>query len=314
MIHRHMLDCLADVGGKLVYKCGHDNPRETLGRVKGLSKAAALLVARQRRVRRSPMRGSREKYEGLKQAQYRRAPKGAGPFIAEEISTGKYPREQAIAIGIARARREGHHSPYSFVVHYEDGSTEKGAIFNTLDEAHSAMAAARAGATKAIHGIEITDEGRGGKKVGRTGASSAPKKSKKWLGVPWSRMILPERNLIMRDAWVKVPNPPALGEQSHEAKELTLYADNDAGIHAREKFFDINLLRKIRDGKFDFEKSVKLWTYLMDEAAKKYDKEFSSPAHGRSPRTDRRQAARAFAREFVVEGKLGNRSHRYPEM
>jgi hypothetical protein len=30
----------------------------------------------------------------------------ASKFIAEEIRTGKYPREQAIAIGISRARRQ----------------------------------------------------------------------------------------------------------------------------------------------------------------------------------------------------------------
>ena len=35
-----------------------------------------------------------------------RARELAGKFIAEEVRTGKYPREQAVAVGISRAREE----------------------------------------------------------------------------------------------------------------------------------------------------------------------------------------------------------------
>lgn len=34
----------------------------------------------------------------------------AGQFIAEEVRTGKYPREQAVAVGISRAREEARKS------------------------------------------------------------------------------------------------------------------------------------------------------------------------------------------------------------
>lgn len=308
--HAHTLNCLADVGGRLVYKCGHDNPgteRHGAGAGHGPEKHA-LLKGRERTL--------------------------AGKYIAEEMRTGKYPREQAIAIGMARARRAGHNSPWSFRIHYADGSQEKGAIFDTLEEARSAMESAAEKSVKAIAEMSILDEGRGGRAVGTTYpgpkrsaafagaefpahlriASDVPKAPRRAGKLPWSRTPLPVREEIMAAAWRHVSDPPALGDQSEEAKELTIYADNDAGIHQREKYFKLNLLRKIRDGKFNFDKSIKLWTYLMDEAAKKYDKEFGSPGARTFSAADKRQAARAFAREFVVEGKLGNYSHIYAEI
>lgn len=36
----------------------------------------------------------------------------AGRFIAEEITTGKYPRKQAVAIGISRARSDSKKSRF----------------------------------------------------------------------------------------------------------------------------------------------------------------------------------------------------------
>lgn len=45
-----------------------------------------------------------------------RARKEASKFIAEEVRTGKYTRKQAVAIGIARARRATRTRPVDLLV------------------------------------------------------------------------------------------------------------------------------------------------------------------------------------------------------
>ena len=62
---------------------------------------------------------------------------------------------------------------------------------------------------------------------------------------------------------------------AESSRELDLYIMNDEELY-RRRFMPIilNLRRKINRGVYDHKKSVKLWMYLVDDAAKKYVEEF----------------------------------------
>ena len=57
--------------------------------------------------------------------------------------------------------------------------------------------------------------------------------------------------------------------------ELKLYIENDAMLY-KQKLVPIvkNIQKKMKSGKYDHKKAPKLWIYLVDEGAKKYQKEF----------------------------------------
>jgi hypothetical protein len=99
----------------------------------------------------------------------------------------------------------------------------------------------------------------------------------------------------------------------HAAIELKIYIDNTAelmGPRSQGESIRQNLLRKIKSGKFDLGKSVKLWEYLAEAGAKMYIKEFGSNEPGEWAKVfsvaTRREVAREMAEEFYTEAKLGN--------
>ena len=57
--------------------------------------------------------------------------------------------------------------------------------------------------------------------------------------------------------------------------ELKMYIDNDADLY-RQRLIPIvkNIQKKMKSGKYDHKKAPKLWKYLVDDGAKKYQKEF----------------------------------------
>ena len=57
--------------------------------------------------------------------------------------------------------------------------------------------------------------------------------------------------------------------------ELKLYIENDGDLY-KQKIIPIvkNIQKKMKSGKYDHKKAPKLWIYLVDEGAKKYQKEF----------------------------------------
>tara|TARA_B100001564_G_scaffold359887_1_gene383624 strand:- start:2001 stop:2360 length:360 start_codon:yes stop_codon:yes gene_type:complete len=65
---------------------------------------------------------------------------------------------------------------------------------------------------------------------------------------------------------------------SDAMNELKLFINNDEDLY-RKQFMPIiaNIKRKIKRGVYNHEMSPKLWMYLVDNAAKKYVKEFGSP-------------------------------------
>ena len=64
---------------------------------------------------------------------------------------------------------------------------------------------------------------------------------------------------------------------AESSRELDLYIMNDEELY-RRRFMPIilNLRRKINRGVYDHKKAVKLWMYLVDDAARKYVEEFGS--------------------------------------
>ena len=67
-------------------------------------------------------------------------------------------------------------------------------------------------------------------------------------------------------------------QDSDAVNELDLFIMNDEDLY-RRRFMPIitNIKRKIKRGVYDHEKVIKLWMYLVDDAARKYVQEFGDP-------------------------------------
>ena len=97
---------------------------------------------------------------------------------------------------------------------------------------------------------------------------------------------------------------------SEETRELDLFIMNDEELY-RRRFMPIilNLKRKIKRGIYDHEKAVKLWMYLVDDAAKEYVKEFGSQSEDVKdmfPKETREKVARDLAdkeKENIEQGE-----------
>ena len=68
-------------------------------------------------------------------------------------------------------------------------------------------------------------------------------------------------------------------QDSDAVNELDSYIMNDEDLY-RRRFMPIieNIKRKIRRGIYDHKKVIKLWMYLVDDAAREYVKEFGNPS------------------------------------
>jgi hypothetical protein len=104
---------------------------------------------------------------------------------------------------------------------------------------------------------------------------------------------------------------------SHGARELLLFAENDASLHRqREVPILANLALKKVKGTYDHGKAVKLWMYWADDAAQRYTKEHGTTNdvwHKFFPKSDREQVARAATQSFEVEFDLGNYDRLLPK-
>jgi len=95
------------------------------------------------------------------------------------------------------------------------------------------------------------------------------------------------------------------------AHELELYITNEAalfGPQSQAESIRKNLLRKMKAGTFDPERSVDAWMYLVEAGAKRYAKEYAEPRDWSSMFSvpTRRAVAETLAEEFETEAKLGN--------
>jgi hypothetical protein len=96
----------------------------------------------------------------------------------------------------------------------------------------------------------------------------------------------------------------------HAAIELRLYLDNDYQLYQRKRAFLQNVARKVIAGKYDPAKAGKLWMYLVDDAAKKYVREFSAgPVSETFSKATREAVAAELARDehgALVRGEYGD--------
>jgi len=67
-------------------------------------------------------------------------------------------------------------------------------------------------------------------------------------------------------------------QDSDAINELDLFIMNDEDLY-RRRFMPIitNIKRKMKRGTYDHEKVIKLWMYLVDDAARQYVQEFGTP-------------------------------------
>ena len=67
-------------------------------------------------------------------------------------------------------------------------------------------------------------------------------------------------------------------QDSDAVNELDLFIMNDEDLY-RRRFMPIitNIKRKIKRGIYDHKKVIKMWMYLVDDAARKYVQEFGGP-------------------------------------
>lgn len=101
------------------------------------------------------------------------------------------------------------------------------------------------------------------------------------------------------------------------ASELVTFVDNDGVLYQGQTLSIIkNLVKKMASGKYDPEKAVKLFMYLAESGARKYDKEFGgseSGWHDMFPVDVRKMAATHWRDSFESEAKLGNYDEYVPK-
>ena len=99
-------------------------------------------------------------------------------------------------------------------------------------------------------------------------------------------------------------------QDSDAVNELDLFIMNDEDLY-RRRFMPIitNIKRKIRRGVYDHEKVIKLWMYLVDDAARQYVQEFGTPdqdVKDMFPKETRLQVAQIIAdreKENIEQGE-----------
>jgi hypothetical protein len=108
---------------------------------------------------------------------------------------------------------------------------------------------------------------------------------------------------------IKMGNLPTYHDMA-AAKEIQLFADNDYDLYRQQKRpILINLGKKYKKGTYKIELAAKLWKYYIDNAMKKYNKDFGSRGdkwYDLLDMHDRNLLAHEFAVETKNEFDLGN--------
>ncbi len=92
----------------------------------------------------------------------------------------------------------------------------------------------------------------------------------------------------------------------HAEHELELYMDNDEPLYRRKLEFIRAVKRKINAGRYDASKAWKLWLYWVDEAARKYVREFGGSVRTMFPKELREHLAKEIAKyeyEAIMRGE-----------
>ena len=92
------------------------------------------------------------------------------------------------------------------------------------------------------------------------------------------------------------------------ADELYNFMQNERDLERQKDSIIKNIVRKKKSGKYDHSKAPKLWMYWVDNGAKAYDKEYSSPGVKTFDKDTRQSVAIQFSNEYNAEIDLGNYS------
>ena len=132
-------------------------------------------------------------------------------------------------------------------------------------------------------------------------------KSRAKSGISGEFVPVPEFEESQFSAYDKVKairNRLGEGIDAHAARELKLYIENDRDLY-RQQIVPIikNVQRKMKADKYDHAKAPKLWLYLVDNGAKKYEKEYGTSGSAKTmfPKDLRLSIANEFATEYKAE-------------
>jgi hypothetical protein len=89
------------------------------------------------------------------------------------------------------------------------------------------------------------------------------------------------------------------------ADELRLFADNESAMYSQKQSIRKNLRRKMLKGTYDEALAAKLWLYWVDEAAKRYTKEFGGKWSEQFNKATREHVARELAADEGAKLKSG---------
>jgi hypothetical protein len=124
------------------------------------------------------------------------------------------------------------------------------------------------------------------------------------------RHSLAKNGVKTKQVITKPENLITIPLDEHAVRELELFIDNDYKLYKRMvQPIQKSQLKKIRNGTFNPELSIKQFMYLADDGAKEYVKE-----HGASgekwyitfPKPERTKVAINLSRQFKTEADLGN--------
>lgn len=110
---------------------------------------------------------------------------------------------------------------------------------------------------------------------------------------------------------VKLHKPNIFSTQSHKngtVDEIEFFMNNNAQlIKQKTDPIRVNIIRKLKSGKYDHSKAPKLWISLVDEGTKRYMKENDIDQNIKDffPKKDRMVFAEQLSDEFILEVQLG---------
>ena len=138
--------------------------------------------------------------------------------------------------------------------------------------------------------------------ISRKTARSVKKRGSLGLGyVPGGSMIEKWKSAAF-DKVRAIRNKLSEGTDATAARELKLYIEADQDLYKQQIVPIIeNVQRKMKSGKYDHAQAPELWMYLVDNAAKKYVKEFGGDANKDFSKDLRLSIANQFANEYKAE-------------
>lgn len=125
-------------------------------------------------------------------------------------------------------------------------------------------------------------------------------------GGRWETVIAPNAEIdrVSQATYVSEEAPRGGPVDEDALVELQLYADNTAELYPQKQAIIANISRRIKNGSYNPALAPQLWSYWVDEAAKRYSKEFGLTTFNKATREElaRRLAEEEYAELRVQSG------------